>query len=70
MHWDKLAWTAIFSALIFLPCRPTSAQSSEWCKEPSAAVTSNERGEYALAQKLYRLDSKAEPLDARALGIW
>jgi hypothetical protein len=66
MNWNKLALAATFSLFIFLEGQYTPAQTSRWAKDTSAAIAANQRGEYALAQKLYE---EVVELQEKDLGV-
>jgi uncharacterized protein HemY len=54
MNYKKTALTGIFSLAFLLAGRYTPAQAPEWSKATTAAEAANQRGEYQLAETLYK----------------
>jgi len=54
MNCKNISLVAIFSLLILIGGRYTPAQAPEWSKATSAAMAAKQRGEYTVAEKLYK----------------
>src|SRR6266481_2716459 len=65
MNHKKSTLVAVFSLMFLLAGRYTPAQTTEWSKKTAAAMEANQRGEYSLAQTLYK---EAIQVERKTLG--